>query len=181
MLNPSTLQPADILVTRTKKGLFPRAIRLAAALQDKPNLGNHVVVVHHIDAAGTIWGIEGRPGGVGWVDCKKYLGSPWTVSNAAQPKTDQQRVDVCTAAEGMLATPYDWEGIVLDGMKAIGAQELWTDKEWGKQAPAHVVCSSYAAWLYCHVGLAAPAQLQDSRTTTPGDWGQFIVTTGWAA
>lgn len=168
----------DILTTRSNTGLAGRLIRLGAALRDEPNLTNHVVIVHHVDAAGTVWGLEGRPGGVGWVNCAKYLASKWTLTNAEQPKTDEQRAKVAELALALLGTPYDWTGIALDAMDAIGAFHLWRDTSWG-QAPGHVVCSSYADYVYEQVGLANPGLASHTRTTTPGDWAQFIIERAW--
>lgn len=58
------VQPGDVLVTRSG-GWQARLIRLGAALRDKPNLSSHVAVVHHTDVKGTLWVLEGRPGGAG--------------------------------------------------------------------------------------------------------------------
>lgn len=170
------LQPGDVLCTRNKRGLPALLIRLAAALRDEPNTVNHVVIAHHVDEAGVFWGIEARPGGVGWVDIAT-LTNAYTLNNSAQPKTDVQRAAVCKAVEGMLGTPYDWAGIALDGMAAIGAQHLWKDFSAGTP-PAHVVCSSLADWAYDHVGLKSPGRIA-GRTTTPADWAQFIIEKRW--
>jgi hypothetical protein len=169
----------DVLCTRTPKGWPAFLIRLGAALKDDPSTVNHVIVVHHKDAAGTLWGIEGRPGGVGWVDVRHALRQPYTLSNSEQPKDEVQRTAIATAAEALIGTPYDWTGIGLDAMRAIHAPELWASK-WGKDgvAPAHVVCSSMADWLYDHVGLASPGAQYD-RTVTPGDWARWIMEKGW--
>jgi len=169
----------DVLCTRNPTGWAARLIRFGAALLGAPNTVNHVIVVHHRDGGGTLWGIEGRPGGVGYVDVKKALKSPYTMTNVAQPKDEGQRFIIAKAAEGLLGTPYDWHGIVLDGMKAIRAEGLWRSK-WGDEhtPPAHVVCSSFADWLYDQVGLPSPGEKFD-RTVTPGDWAQFIIEKGW--
>lgn len=178
MIQPTDLGIGDVLCTRST-GWAVFWIRLGAALLDRPNTVNHVIVVHHWDSAGTLWGIEGRPGGVGYVDVKRHLASPYTLTNKDQPKDEGQRFVIAKAAEGLLGTPYDWRGIVEDGMRAIGAQELWRDN-WGKNnvPPAHVVCSSFADWLYDHVGLLSPGR-QFDRNVTPGDWAKFIVEKEW--
>lgn len=168
--------PGDVVCTRSPKGWPAFLIRLGAALRDRPNTVNHVIIAHHFDDAGTLWGVEGRPGGVGWVDMHGALAGPYTIDNRHQPKTDAQRAAVCAAAEGLLGTPYDWVGIAQDAMDAIGAQDLWAQK-WNGEVPAHVVCSSLADWAYEHVGLASPTP---DRTCTPGDWAAFITTKGWA-
>lgn len=155
-----------------------RLIRLGAALLDQPNLDNHVAVVHHQDASGTWWAVEGRPGGVGWADAATYLSSPWTVNNSGQAKTDAQRAQIAQVVQGALGTPYDWDGIVADAMNAIHAPDFWTQNWQGQGAPAQVVCSSLAAWVYENVGLALPT-FHEPRFTTPGDWEQFIVLGGY--
>lgn len=68
MILQSILKPADVLVVRTS-GFAADMIRLGAALTGKPNLDNHVAVMHHWDGE-VPWGLEGKPGGVGWVDLR---------------------------------------------------------------------------------------------------------------
>jgi hypothetical protein len=155
-------------------------IRLGAALRDEPNLDNHVAVVHHQDAAGIWWVIEGRPGGVGYADARHYLSSRWTNDNIGQPKTDDQRAQIASVALGMLGTPYDWSGIVADAMNAVGVQDKWAEDWNGQGPPAHVVCSSLACWIYQHVGLAYPTAHQP-RLTTPADWDEFVVEHGYSS
>lgn len=172
--------PGDVLLTRDPT-FWARLIRIGAAMRDQPDSWNHVIIASHTDKLGTAWGIEARPGGVGWVDLAPWLASRWTITNAAQPKTDPQRADVVLAAKGMLGTPYDWAGIVADGMAAIDAAYLWRVKDFGATAPpAHVVCSSLASWIYSRVGLAAPA-VSRSRGVTPADWASFILRKDWDA
>lgn len=170
------IAPGDVVCVRNPRGFPARMIRLGAALLDKPNGVNHVIVAHHVDAAGVLWGVEGRPGGVGWVDMRHALTAPYTVHNGDQPKTGEQRAAVVKVAAGMLGTPYDWEGIALDAAEAVHVQTLWSSKAWGVSPPAHVVCSSLADWAYNHVGLASP---KANRTCSPGDWAKFIVERGW--
>lgn len=171
------LAVGDVWSVRTT-GWAARLIRFGAALRGQPNLDNHVVVVHHQDSNGRWWGLEGRPGGVGQVDLTSYLHNPYTITNSAQPKTDAQRYNIAVGAEALLKTPYDWVGIAADGMDAIGAPHLW-QQNWGSLGPpAHVVCSSYAAWLYEHYGLDRPVN-HALRNVTPGDWTQFDLEHGW--
>lgn len=71
----------DVVCTRNPgTGWSARIRRFGAALRDQPNTVDHTVVVHRRDAAGTLWGIEGRPGGVGEVDMRN--GMVWRVLNA---------------------------------------------------------------------------------------------------
>ena len=170
-------QPGDVLVTRSNS-VFGALIRLGAAIRDQPNLGNHVAVVHHTDKSGTVWVIEGRPGGVGWRDATDYLRSRWTITNTGQPKTPAQRTTVVQAVHAALGTPYDWGGgIAADAATALHLPDLWAEK-WDGRVPGHVVCSSLAAWAYNTAGLAHPLY-DDLPRTTPADWDQFILTRGW--
>jgi hypothetical protein len=170
------VKPGDVLAVQTS-GLAAYAIRTVAALRGKPDLSNHIAVVHHTDKQGTVWCIEGRPGGVGWRDARDYLDSRWTMTNNAQPKTAQQRSDVCEAMEAMLGTPYDWAAIVADG-----AADLHLDAAWlpvNGTVPGHVVCSSVACYAYDKAGLPRPPGA--ARTDQPADWDMWIITRGWGS
>lgn len=169
--------PGTVLAVRTS-GRPAWWIRLGAALHDRPNLSNHIAVVHHKDAKGTLWGIEGRPGGVGWADCSAYLSSPWTVTNADQPMTPGQRDAVCDTMEGLLGTAYDWSAIIADGMADLGMTVPGWDPSWHGTVPAHVVCSSSAAYAYAKAGARCPA---GDRLVQPGDWDSFIISRAWEA
>lgn len=172
------IQPGDILVTRDVTW-WARLIRFGAAMRDEPDSWNHVIVASHVDAARTFWGIEARPGGVGWVDLAPWINNRWTISNCDQPKTPQQRSQVVKVVTGMLGTPYDWAGIVADAMVAIDARRLWRLRDFGATgAPAHVVCSSLASWVYTQAGLTGPAAVA-LRTVTPADWARFILRRDW--
>lgn len=169
----------DVICTRNPKGWPAFLIRMGACLQDRPNITNHVIVAHHIDKAGTFWGIEGRADGVGYINLKSALAAPYTISNYQQPKTEEQRFVIAKAAEGLIGTPYDWRGIAQDAMEAIGAQAWWDTKIDGK-VPAQLVCSSLADWLYDYCGLPSPGGKFD-RNVTPGDWAKFIIEEEWRA
>ncbi len=176
-VNKADLAPGDVICTRNPRGWMARFIRLGAALQDKPNLVNHVIVVHHRDPKGVLWGLEGRPGGVGPIALtKRVLEQPYVISNSEQPKTEEQRFLVAKSVEKLTGAPYDWGGIALDGLDALGV-DLW-DNRWGPEPPGHVVCSSLADWSYDVVGLPSPGDRFD-RTVTPGDWAKFIVEKEW--
>lgn len=166
----------DVMLVRTN-GVAAAAIRLGAALMGRPNLVNHIAVVHHRDAKGNLFGIEGRPGGVGWVDMRLYLNSRWTRSNALQPKTREQRKAIAQAMESLLKTPYDWvDGIGRDVCEAIDPLYRPNPKWPTRGVPGHVVCSSAADWAYGHVHLDSPQHDQDC---TPGDWDLFLRQHGW--
>jgi cell wall-associated NlpC family hydrolase len=172
-----TVAPGDLLLTRDSRW-WARLIRAGAGLRDQPDSWNHVIVASHTDEAGTFWGVEGRPGGVGWVDLAPWLVDRWTLTNADQPKTEAQRAQVVAVAQGMLGTPYDWAGIVQDAMIAVDAPQLWRLRDFDGRTPAHVVCSSLAAWTYNKAGLPRPP-VPRARDVTPADWAAFILTRGW--
>jgi hypothetical protein len=174
----AAVQPGDVLLVRSG-GFAGAMIRLGAALRDTPNLSNHVCVVHHTDAHGTVWAIEGRPGGVGWRDARAYLESPWTITNRIQPKTDAQRAAVCTTMEAMLGTPYSWTEIVQDAGMALGLHSVWAEKVNG-QPPGEIVCSSLAAYAYDKAGLSAP-EPADYKHVTPGDWTAWLIANRWTS
>ncbi len=154
--------PGDVICTRST-GWKARGIRFVAAIRDQPNLQNHVAVVHHLDDRGPLWCLEGKPGGVGWHTAGGYQQSPWTLTNAAQPKTDAQRKIICDGMLAMIGTEYDWEAIADDAVADVfGLRDLW-QPTWDKdEVPGQVVCSSLAAYWYAKAALKGPA--------TDGGW-----------
>lgn len=174
----SDIQPGDVIAVSTPGGVFTSQwwIRFGAALRNKPNLSNHIVVAHHWDAQKTLWGIEGRPGGVGWVDCTGYLRSAGMVNNAAQLKSTAQRAGVCLTMKAMLGTPYDWDAITADAASDCGITLPGWNPDWTGTVPGHVVCSSVAEYAYVKNGLKAP---KGDRGCQPADWDEFIVTEAW--
>lgn len=171
------LKPATLLLTRSK-GWGSTLIRLGAALRDEPNLVNHVAVFHHYDAAGIPWAIEGRPGGVGWVDARKYLRSRWTVVST-QPINDNAREAIAHRMTTLLGTAYDWQAIAADAFASLRIPTLFAQDWHGQGSPGHVVCSSYAAFEWMRQGLDRP-RLGHERFCTPNDWQEFLITEGWA-
>jgi hypothetical protein len=147
-------------------------IRLGAAIHDQPDNSNHIAVVHHTDAKGTIWGIEGRPGGVGQVDMTGYLASRWTLTNEAQPMTPEQGLAVAKTCEAMLGTEYDWEAIAADGLADL---DLWAPRL--GVVHGETVCSALAEYAYDKAGLPRP--LGQERLVQPSDWDAWILTRGW--
>jgi hypothetical protein len=150
-------------------------IRIGAALRGKPNLSNHIAVVHHVDKLGTTWCVEGRPGGVGWRDAKDYLNSRQTLTNVGQPKNPADRATVCKTMEAMLGTPYDWEAIVADGAADLRLATAWLPVN--GTVPGHVVCSAAACYAYDKAGLSRPPG--PARADQPSDWDAFIIEQGW--
>jgi cell wall-associated NlpC family hydrolase len=171
------LKPADVLVVRSTD-VFGTLIELGDKLAGLPDY-SHVAVVHHTDPAGTIWCIEGRPGGVGWRTANTYLSSTLTISNTDQPIAPEIRASICTEMRKMLGTPYDWDGIAGDALRDLHLPLLWSEK-WGPRGlpPAQVVCSSFAAWLYAHFGLRYPSTSVMAHVE-PADWAVFIESRAW--
>lgn len=176
-MTPPVVDLGDVLAVNTGNGPMSWWIRLGAALRNQPNLSNHVAVVHHIDSNGTVWGIEGRPGGVGWVDCTVYLRSRNLLTNAAQPKTSAQRSAVRGVMGALLGTPYDWDAIVNDAATDLHIELPGWEPDWRTgTVPGHVVCSSAAQYAYLKCALACPP---GDRGCQPSDWDVFIINQGW--
>ena len=160
-------------------GVAADVIRAGSDLAGVDGVYNHVAVMHHYDENGTPWGIEGRPGGVGWVDLTAYLAHPTCVTNHRQVEADPVKGHAAARAmEGILGTPYAWlDGIARDAARAVA--HLWVPGEqWGNVVPGHVVCSSAADWSYEHVGLESP---KPDKCCMPNDWYHFILERGFAA
>ena len=180
--------PGDVVIIKGTSWIS-HLIELGEHIAHLPEY-SHGALVDHIDANGVIWGLEGRPGGVGWAQMNPYLQLPSTLTNAAQPKTSLQRASLVRDGRKLLGTAYDWEGIVQDAERDLSPpglklEDLWHDASlypWNPPtiAPAHVVCTSYLAWDYDQNGLAAPLPA-DPRHVEPGDWAQFIQAQGWLA
>lgn len=174
-----TVNVGDIICTREGKWWISGAIRLGARLLNLPAFTNHVIIVHHKDERGMWQGIEGRPGGVGWVDMTERLQYPLTNANNEQPKTEAQRYLIAKAAEALVNVPYDWAAIAEDTRIALRLRTRVV-QEWPEsEVPGQVVCSSFADWAYEKVGLANPGGREQTRFTTPGHWDQFIIEKGW--
>jgi hypothetical protein len=169
------LTPGMVLCVRTG-GFAGTMIRLGAAFRGKPNLQNHVAVVHHIDAKGTVWCIEGRPGGVGWRDATAYLASSWTLTNIEQPFTVVQGAEIAKTMEAMLGTAYDWDSITADALSDLGMHLPGWDSKWNGLVAGQVVCSSAAAYAYGKNDVPHPP---GDRGCQPSAWTEWILTRGW--
>lgn len=170
------VQPGDVLCVRTPSKFFGPLIRFGAWLRGKPATVDHVAIALHRDDTGIQWGIEAQPGGVRRVNLAVY-DNKWLLSNIDQPKTDAQRAEICRLALSMLGVPYDWAAICGDAAMALGLSHLLLLRDYGDQQPRQVVCSSFAAWMYRHVGLGEPGG--PTVSCTPGDWAQFITDRAW--
>jgi hypothetical protein len=170
------LKPGDVLAIRTG-GFAGELIRVGEELTGKIGLENHIAVCHHwLD--GVPWGLQGEPGGVGWIDLRAYLASPYTVTNAGQPgRSDETRATVAKEAGALLGDRYDWAAIGGDALAALHVH-LWNLKFPHGLAPGEVVCSSFAAWLYEQAGWPHP-DAGTERDCEPADWCAWIMDHGW--
>mgnify|MGYP001798729797 CR=1 FL=1 len=104
--------PGDVLAVWTGQSCASRLIRLGAALEGKPAIANHVVILTHQDQLGRWIGIEGRPGGVGPVDATWYLSDSRTRSNHLQTGADDKGPLPASlrSCPQVLGIAYDWVG-----------------------------------------------------------------------
>ena len=178
--------PCDVLAVGGKGGSWAnKLIRVGGILTGQTGVANHVIIVTHQDEKGRWIGVEGRPGGVGLVDCTKWLADKYTRSNHAQPRPNGKRQTACLAAcADAIGVRYDWTGIGADALESLGAagmraaaglsdavNKLYLDPPEDGQLPGAVVCSSLAAMLYDlpQVGWAHP-ELGNERRCSPADW-----------
>ena len=188
----TTIGVGDVWAVETS-GFTGDLIRLGADLEGEPTPASHVVMAHHIDARGRWQGIQGQPGGVGWVDMTQYITGPlakYANSNADQPRTTEQRTALAQVGEGLLKIGYDWVGgIVADGLddfhqatlaKLIDHYWGWTDLKHPNVAPGHVVCSSAWAYAYWVLKLVCPiGPNADPETVQPANWWIFNGNKKW--
>jgi hypothetical protein len=181
--------PGDVLAVWTGNGPVQDLIRVGEALQGKPAVANHVIVVTHQDRFGRWMGIQGQPGGVGPVDCTPFLSDSRTMSNHGQPKPGNhgQLTSFLASAAKSLGISYDWVAIAEDTLDAFQVHDLsklidplWRWPSQHNLLPGHVVCSSLAAMLYDlpSVDWAHP-DLGDERECEPADWWRWSHTQAW--
>jgi hypothetical protein len=170
------LQPGDILVVSARSAvmlaltwwvrLFQRGARRFARW-------NHIAIYHHTDDVGVQWAIEAAPGGVAW---RKVADLGRCMTNADQPKTEDQRAMIAAGVASMLKLPYDWTAIEADAFREIASSGVTWSMEWdGDRPPVHVICSSLASYWQWQAKLAGP----HSWKTTPMEWAAFVDTRGW--
>jgi hypothetical protein len=183
--------PGDILAVWTGHSLVQDLIGVGEALQGRPAIANHVIVVTHQDQAGRWMGIGGRAGGVGPVDCTPLLSDPRTMSNHGQPRPDDhgQLTSFLASTARSLGISCDWAGIAEDTLGAFHVEDLsqvishlWRWPSAHNLLPGHVVCSSLAAMLYGlpSVGWAHP-DLGRERVCEPADWWAWSEARSWLA
>jgi hypothetical protein len=162
--------PGDVAVVRTK-GFGAFLIRLGAWIKRQPHNQNHVVII--VDNMHTT--VEAWPSG-GVVKASLDAYDPkTTLTNWAQPKTDEQRQAVVTVAESLLNHGYDWLAIARDTANVFSLDSK--SGPWANDStPARFVCSSLADYVYRKVGLPSP---NTGSMCTPADWSQFIDRQAW--
>jgi hypothetical protein len=173
------VRPGDALVVHDP-GLWAEMIRIGGFVEGQPHHWNHLVVFDHVDPVGTFWGIEGRPGGVGWRDIGHYLDDPQTLTNIEQRKTAEQRAGITACMGAMISAHagYDWPAIAMDCLIAVNP--IWglrTD-EWGSEVPGTFVCSSSYDYALEHVpaGLVSPKR---DRYCAPWDFAALWIGRTW--
>lgn len=178
-LDTSTLKPGDVVIVEMGIWIIRVLIWIQALFSGdfKYRQSGHVIVVSHVDDAGRLWGIEGRPGGIGWADMTKRNGS-WGLSNVEQPKTDDQRLVIVSTMKQLLGAKYDYEAYLDIALATLGITNTWKDYE-GQDVPIQFICSAVADWVYEKVGLDSPGNENITRYTTPAQWGRFISTKEW--
>jgi hypothetical protein len=118
--------PGDVLAVWTSSSLTSDLIRVGEALRGLPAVANHVAIITHQDQKGRWIGIQGRPGGVGLVDCTYWLSDSRTRSNHAQPKpNDHNQLTVLLGScAKSLGIQYDWVGIHRGRLHCPGPDRL---------------------------------------------------------
>lgn len=178
-LDTSKLLPGDVVVVEMGIWIIRVLIWIQAVLTGKAKYSKngHVIVVTHRDEEGRLWGIEGRPGGIGWAELDKRAGK-YGISTVDQPKSDEQRAKIVDTMKSLLGTRYDYGAYLVIALRTIGISPRWTDYN-GKDVPVHYICSAVADYVYEDVGLANPGGIEITRFTTPAEWAVFIDTKGW--
>lgn len=179
--------PGDVLAVWTGTGFRSNIIRVAAALEGKPGVANHVVIVTHRDQMGRWIGIAGQPGGVALADCTPYLADSRTRSNHGQPRDPGGLPGFLASCAKSLGLRYNWVGIAEDGFDAIHCQDisavldpLWRFGDPHGPLSGGVVCSSLAALRYRAAGWRSPSPVHDDRTCVPADWWDWSDRQAWA-
>jgi hypothetical protein len=173
-LNTDLLKPGDVVIVEMGIWIIRVLIWIQAFLtgKSKYSKSGHVIVVTHRDLVGRLWGIEGRPGGIGWAQLDKRNGK-WGLANVDQIKSAAQRSKIVETMKSLLGTKYDYDAYLQIALQTIGLNTSWTDFR-GNDVPAHFICSAVADYVYEDVELANPGGKKVTRLTTPAEWGEFI-------
>lgn len=191
----STLaRPGVVLAVWTSSSMPANLIRAGEALMGKPAIANHVILVTHTDAKGRWIGIQGQPGGVGLVDCTRFLADPHTRGNydqvsamaTSRPAFATELTTYLASCAASLGIGYDWVGIAEDTAAALRLSILrdalnrvyaWPAPH--GQMPGEVVCSSLADWQYENTGWPHPGAGSE-RLCDPADWWDWSDRRLWA-
>jgi hypothetical protein len=178
-LDTSILKPGDVVIVEMGIWIVRALIWIQALFSGnfKYRQNGHVIVVSHRDEEGRLWGIEGRPGGVGWALMDKRAGE-YGLSNVEQPKSDDDRYYIVETMKSLLGTHYDYLAYLDIALETIGITPQWTDFQ-GNDVPPHFICSAVADYVYEVRGLANPGGMEITRHTTPAQWARFIAEKGW--
>lgn len=179
-LDTSKLQPGDVVIVEMGIWIVRVMIWVQALFTGKAKYSKagHIIVVSHVDSDGRLWGIEGRPGGIGWADLSKRNGK-WGVSNVDQPKTAEMRVRLVDSMTALLGSKYDYPAYLKLAMDMVGITPRWTVEYTEEDVPVSYICSAVADQIYEANGLPNPGGNNNTRFTTPADWAQFVDTKGW--
>jgi hypothetical protein len=178
-LDTSMLKPGDVVIVEMGIWIIRWLIIIQAFLTGKAKYkqSGHVIVMTHVDSEGRVWGIEGRPGGIGWADMTKRNGK-WGLANVDQPKDLVQRSKIVETMKTLLGTKYDYDAYLQIALNTVGINTNWTDFN-GDDVPSHFICSAVADYVYEDVGLVNPGGMKITRLTTPAEWGEFIEKREW--
>lgn len=178
-LDTSVLKPGDVVIVGMGIWIIRVLIWIQAIMTGKAKYrqDGHVIVVTHRDTEGRLWGIEGRPGGIGWALMDKLAGH-YGLSNAEQPKDAAQRSKIVETMKTLLGTKYDYDAYLQIALQTIGINTTWTDFR-GNDVPAHFICSAVADYVYEDLELPNPGGYKVTRLTTPAEWGEFIDKKQW--
>lgn len=178
-LDTSILKPGDVVITEMGIWIVRILIWIQAVLTGHAKYGKsgHIIVVSHRDTEDRLWGIEGRPGGVGWVNMDKRNGK-WGLSNVDQPKSDEDRYVIVETMKQLIGTRYDYLAYLDLALATIGITPQWTDFV-GNDVPEHVICSAVSDYVYETRGLPNPGGKEITRYTTPANWAEFIDKKAW--
>jgi hypothetical protein len=178
-LDTSTLKPGDVVIVEMGIWIIRVLIWLQAVFTGnaKYSQNGHVIVVSHRDSEGRLWGIEGRPGGIGWVEMDKRNGK-YGISNSEQPKSDEDRIFVVKLMNELIGHHYDYGAYIEIALQTLGISPLWTDWK-NDDVPVHYICSAVADYAYEKRNLPNPDGFDVTRYTTPAQWARFIDEKQW--
>lgn len=178
-LDIATLKPGDVVIVEMGSWYLRAMIWIQAVFtgRAKYRRDGHVIVVSHKDDAGRLWGIEARPGGIGWADLT-YRSGQYGLSNAEQPKSDDDRYVIVETMKSLLGSKYDYLAYVTLALQMVGVNENWQDYK-GDKVPAHFICSAVADYVYEERKLANPGSYKITRFTTPAEWASFVDHKEW--